>query len=100
LFDAMSEEDQKLLQDAAKEANEYQIEETRKLEEKQMKELKEKGMEIYELNDKEKEAFKEALEQVYDKYKSEWDEDVIKMLRNKRMKQKKKMKMKKKKQVN
>src|SRR5699024_5680954 len=81
LFNAMSEEDQKLLQDAAKEANEYQIEETRKLEEKQMKELKEKGMEIYELNDKEKEAFKEALEPVYDKYKSVWGEDLLKMFR-------------------
>ncbi len=77
LFDSMSEEDQELLKEAAAEANAYQIEETQKLEAEELEELKEKGMEIYELDDKEKEAFLEALEPVYDKYQDKWGADLL-----------------------
>src|SRR5699024_2647857 len=81
LFDSMSEDDQKLLKDAAEEANAYQIEQAQELEAEQLKELEEKGMDIYELTDEEKEAFLEALEPVYDKYESVWGEDLLETFR-------------------
>lgn len=77
LFDSMSEEDQQIMQEAAVEANQYQIEETRKREETQIEELKESGMEVYELSQDEKEAFKETMEPIYDKYESVWGEELL-----------------------
>ncbi|GGJ94837.1 exported protein [Lentibacillus kapialis] len=77
LFDSMSEKDQQIMKEAAAAANKYQIEETRKREEKQIEELKESGMEVYELSQEEKEPFKEAMQPIYDQYKSVWGEDLL-----------------------
>jgi tripartite ATP-independent transporter DctP family solute receptor len=77
LFDSMSEEDQQLLKDAAEDANAYQIEETQKSEEKQLKELEESGMEIYTLSPEEKEAFADAVKPIMEKYESVWGKDLL-----------------------
>lgn len=77
LFDSMSEEDQQIMKEAAAAANEYQIEETRKREQKQIEELKESGMEVYELSQEEKETFKESMQPIYDQYKSVWGEELL-----------------------
>ncbi|SFA76211.1 tripartite ATP-independent transporter solute receptor, DctP family [Lentibacillus halodurans] len=77
LFDSMSEEDQQIMKEAAAAANEYQIEETRKREEKQIEELKESGMEVYELSQEEKETFKETMQPIYDQYESVWGEELL-----------------------
>lgn len=77
LFDSMSEEDQKIMKEAAADANAFQIEQAQKLEAEQLEELEAKGMEIYELSEEEKNAFKEVAQPIYDKYKSVWGEDLL-----------------------
>ena len=77
LFDSMSEEDQKIMQEAAADANAYQIKLAQELESEQLKELEESGMEIYTLNEEEKEAFRKVVEPIYEQYKSVWGEELL-----------------------
>lgn len=77
LFDSMSKEDQKILQDAADEANAYQIKLARELETQQLEDLKEAGMEIYTLTAEEKQAFQEVVAPIYEQYKSVWGEELL-----------------------
>lgn len=78
LFDSLSDEDKKLIQAAADNANKFQIEEARKLEAEQIKSLEESGMKLYYPTEEETKKFKEASQPIYDKYKSVWGEDLLK----------------------
>ncbi|WP_216827494.1 DctP family TRAP transporter solute-binding subunit [Alkalihalobacterium elongatum] len=81
LFDSMSEEDQEVLRAAAVDANAYQIQLAREKEAEQIAELKEAGMEFYEPTDAELEAFRQAVEPVYEKYESVWGTDLLNSFR-------------------
>lgn len=78
LFDSMSKEDQELFKKLGKEAAEYQVTLAREKESKQIEELKAAGMQFYEPTDAELQAFTEAVQPVYDKYKEIWGEDLLK----------------------
>lgn len=76
LYDSLSEEDQQIVQDAAAEANAFQIQQNRELEEEQLAELRE-DMEVVELSDDELSAFREAMEPVYEAHREDWTEDLM-----------------------
>lgn len=77
LFESLSDADKEIIQTAADNANKFQIEEARKLEEEQIKALGEAGMQIYYPTDEEMAAFKEAAQPIYDQYKEIWGEDLL-----------------------
>ncbi|MED4203803.1 DctP family TRAP transporter solute-binding subunit [Neobacillus mesonae] len=77
-FDSMSKEDQEVIKEAAKNANEYQIKLAREKEAKQIEELKAAGMEFYTPTDAEMEQFKKASQPIYEKYEKEWGADLLK----------------------
>ncbi|QQZ10146.1 DctP family TRAP transporter solute-binding subunit [Heyndrickxia vini] len=77
-FDSMSPDDQKIIKEAAKNANEYQIKLAREQEEKQIQELKDSGMEFYYPTDAEIEQFKKASENIYKTYEKDWGADLLK----------------------
>lgn len=76
LYGSLSKEDQQLVTDAAAAANAFQIEENRAVEEQQLSELEDAGMEITELDDAEKEAFKGELTGLYEQYRSIWGPEM------------------------
>jgi TRAP-type transport system periplasmic protein len=77
LFDSLSDEDKKIIQTAADNANQYQIKLAREKEEEQIKELEKAGMKIYTPTEEEKASFKEVVQPIYDKYKAVWGEDLL-----------------------
>ncbi|WP_102345550.1 DctP family TRAP transporter solute-binding subunit [Bacillus sp. Marseille-P3661] len=81
LFDSMHPDDQKVIQEAAVVANEYQKQLTREAEAKQIEELKAAGMEFYTPTEEEMAAFKAAVEPVYEKYESVWGTDLLNAFR-------------------
>ncbi|MFC0560626.1 DctP family TRAP transporter solute-binding subunit [Halalkalibacter alkalisediminis] len=81
LFDSMSAEDQEILRNAAADANAYQIQMARDKEAEQIAELKEAGMEFYEPTDAELEAFRQAIEPIYEKYENVWGADLLNSFR-------------------
>ena len=83
LFDSMHPEDQKIIQEAAKAANEYQINLTRENEAKQIEELKAAEMEFYTPTEEEMGAFRKAVEPVYEQYESVWGTDLLNAFRSK-----------------
>lgn len=76
-FDSLSKEDQEIIQTAADNANKYQIELARELEEEQIKGLEKAGMKLYYPTDAEMEKFKEVSKSIYDQYKEVWGEDLL-----------------------
>lgn len=74
-YDKLSDADKKLVEDAAKVANEAQIADNRKREETQLAELKKK-MKVVELNDAQLSAFRDAVSPIYDKYKTVWTDEM------------------------
>jgi TRAP-type transport system periplasmic protein len=77
LFDSLSDEDKKIIQTAADNANQYQIKLAREKEEDQIKELEKAGMKFYTPTEEEKASFKEVVQPIYDKYKAVWGEDLL-----------------------
>ncbi|MEW9674071.1 DctP family TRAP transporter solute-binding subunit [Ammoniphilus sp. 3BR4] len=77
LFDSLHPEDQKIVQEAADNANAFQIKLAREMEAKQIEELKSKGMEIYEPTAEELAAFKEAVQPIYEQYESVWTKELL-----------------------
>lgn len=77
LFDSLSDEDKKIIQTAADNANQYQIKLAREKEEEQIKELEKAGMKFYTPTEEEKASFKEVVQPIYDKYKAVWGEDLL-----------------------
>jgi TRAP-type transport system periplasmic protein len=81
-FDSLSDGDKKIIQTAADNANKFQIEQARKLEEEQIKGLEEAGMKLHYPTDEELAQFKEISQPIYDKYKDVWGEDLLKAFQN------------------
>lgn len=76
LYDSLMPEDQKLVSRLAADANEFQISKNRDGEQKLIAELKDSGMEVNELSDDEKDAFREKLQPIYAKYRKVWGSDM------------------------
>ena len=77
-FDSLHPDDQKVIQEAAKNANAAQIKMAREKEAEQIQALKDAGMEFYEPTAEQMEAFKKASQPIYDAYKDKWGEDLLK----------------------
>lgn len=74
LWDSLSPEDQEIIMESALEARDYERGLIRQMDEEGLELLKEKGMEIIEVD---KEAWFEAMQPVYEEYKAEIGEEVI-----------------------
>lgn len=83
LFDSLHADDQKVIQEAAARANEYQIKLAREKEAQQMDELSKAGMEFYTPTDQELETFKTAVEPIYQQYESIWGKELLDAFRQK-----------------
>jgi tripartite ATP-independent transporter DctP family solute receptor len=81
-FDSLSDGDKEIIQTAADNANKFQIEQARQLEQEQIKGLEEAGMKLYYPTDEEIAQFKEASQPIYDKYKDVWGEDLLNAFQN------------------
>ncbi|GAA2540490.1 DctP family TRAP transporter solute-binding subunit [Microbacterium mitrae] len=75
MFENLSAEDQKIVEEAAAEANEYQITLSREKEASQLAEMEEQ-MTVSTLDADQLAAFREALQPVYDAYESKWTAEV------------------------
>nr|WP_254367795.1 DctP family TRAP transporter solute-binding subunit [Microbacterium sp. NC79] len=75
IFEGLSDEDKKIVEEAAAEANEYQIKLSRDKEAEQLAEM-EKEMKVTTLNSDQLATFREALQPVYDAYESKWTPEV------------------------
>lgn len=78
LYDSLSEEDREMFDRLGKEAAAYQVKIAREKEATQLEDLKSKGMIAYTPTEAEIEAFKNASQTIYDKYKDIWGEDLLK----------------------
>lgn len=78
VWDQFSAEDQALLQQAAIDAGQWEIEKSRSEVEGILAAIKERGVEVTELTPEQREAFKKATQAVYDKWSSRIGEDLIK----------------------
>jgi TRAP-type transport system periplasmic protein len=77
-WDSMSAEERKIIQDAAKEATQYERTTIREFGNKALGELKSKGMQVTELSPAEQTALRTKLKPVIDKYSKEFGEDTAK----------------------
>lgn len=77
-FESLSEEDQELIERAAKESIEFQREQNKIDEDEFKKKLQEEGATITELTDKEKEAWVNAVKNIYKEYKDDIGEETLK----------------------
>lgn len=78
LYDSLSDADRELFDRLGKEAAAYQVKIAREKEASQIEDLKGKGMNVYTPTDAELEAFKKAVQPIYDKYTDIWGEDLVK----------------------
>ncbi|QST00664.1 TRAP transporter substrate-binding protein [Pontibacillus sp. ALD_SL1] len=76
-FDNLSEENQKIVKEAAEEAGEYERKLNREANEKYLKKLQEEGMEFTEITDEAREEMKKKVQPVVDEYKSKIGEDIV-----------------------
>ncbi|WP_205881169.1 DctP family TRAP transporter solute-binding subunit [Leucobacter insecticola] len=75
-YNALSDADKAIVDEAAAEANEFQIKLSRDAEATQLAEMKEQ-MKVTELSPAQLVAFREALQPVYDRYESKWTAEVL-----------------------
>lgn len=80
VFDGLSEDQQKALQEAASEGAEYEREIVAEMEDEMIADLKDQGMKIVE--DVDKKAFQKATTSVYDQYSDQVGEDLIKQIQD------------------
>ncbi|WP_345243155.1 TRAP transporter substrate-binding protein [Pontibacillus salipaludis] len=76
-FDNLSEENQKIVKEAAEEAGKYERKLNREANEKYLKDLQEEGMEFTEITDEAREEMKKKVQPVVDEYKSKIGEDIV-----------------------
>ena len=76
-FNTLTEEQQKIITEAGKEACEYQVKINREAEVEQLEMFEEKGMTITRLTDAEIESFKQKVESVYTEYEPIMGKDLI-----------------------
>jgi tripartite ATP-independent transporter DctP family solute receptor len=77
-WDSMSPEERTIIQDAAKEATQYERATIRAFSNKALDELKAKGMQVTELSAAEQASMRTKLKPVIDKYSKEFGEDTAK----------------------
>ncbi|MEZ3160991.1 DctP family TRAP transporter solute-binding subunit [Microbacterium sp. BWT-B31] len=82
LYESLSDEDQKLIAEAAAEANAYQIALSRDNEAEQLAEMKER-MTVTELTADQLAVFREAMQPVYDLHADKWTAEVAEAVRPK-----------------
>lgn len=75
VYDGLSDEDQKIVDEAAQAAAELQIANNREKEDGELDELRGK-MDVVELTEEESNAFRDAMTPVYDQYQDIWGEDL------------------------
>lgn len=76
MYDALSPEDQEIVNNAAQAAAELQIENNREKEAGELEELQSQ-MEVVELTEEESTAFRDAMNPVYEQYQDVWGEDLV-----------------------
>lgn len=76
VYDGLSDEDKKIVEDAAKAAAELQIKNNREKEDGELEELRDK-MEVVELTEEESTTFREAMSPVYEQYQDIWGDDLV-----------------------
>ncbi|MBM7551610.1 TRAP transporter substrate-binding protein [Thalassobacillus pellis] len=79
-WEDLSEEEQKIIKEAAIEAGEYQRKANRKANEEALQELKEKGIKVNEFPQKEKEKIKKQIQPVIDKYSKKYGEELYQQM--------------------
>lgn len=80
-FDALSEDDQKLLRECAKETQEYEIEQWEKREIESKEKIQKQGVKFIELSDTAMSEIRKACEPLYDQFGADY-KDVIEQIRN------------------
>lgn len=83
VFDGLSDEDKEIVTEAGREANEFQMQLNRDRADEQFESLDE-DMEIIELSAEELEAFREAMEPIYDQYQDTWTEENLERIQPQR----------------
>lgn len=78
IWDQFSEEDQALLKKAAIDAGQWEIEKSRSEIDATLAAIKERGVEVTELTNEQREAFKSATQSVYEKWTPRIGEDLVK----------------------
>lgn len=76
LFDSLSPGDQRIVRDAAEDANAFQVDKNRGLEQQQIREQSQL-METTELSDAQVERFRAAVRPLYDAYEPAWGPDMV-----------------------
>jgi TRAP-type transport system periplasmic protein len=76
-WDGLSEEEQKILKDAAVEAGKYQRQLSREEDKKAVEELKAAGMKVNEVSDEEKAKMKEIIAPVTEKFAEKFGKDLV-----------------------
>jgi TRAP-type transport system periplasmic protein len=80
-WDRCSAAEQKLLQEAALEARDYERKLSRETAQKALSELKAKGMQVNEIAPAELERMRQMMQPVYDKFTAAYDPEVVKAFR-------------------
>ncbi|UOQ45066.1 TRAP transporter substrate-binding protein [Halobacillus salinarum] len=76
-YDGLTDEQQKIVKDAAVEAGKYERKLNREANEKYLKKLQDEGMKYTEITPEAREEMKKAVQPVIDKYKSEIGEETV-----------------------
>lgn len=79
VYESLSDTDRELVDEAAAEANEYQIELIREAEKEQLAEL-DGSIRVNELSESEISAFRDALAGVYDKWEGKWTPELYELI--------------------
>jgi tripartite ATP-independent transporter DctP family solute receptor len=80
-WDTLSPAEQKIMQDAANEARDYQRKVSREIAGKAVAELKAKGMQFNELSPAELGRMREAVKPIHDKFSAEYDPAIVQTFR-------------------
>ena len=78
IWDQFSEEDQALLKQAAIDAGQWEIEKSRSEIDATLAAIKERGVEVTELTDEQRDAFTKATQSVYETWTPRIGEDLVK----------------------
>lgn len=78
---SLPEADRRIIREAAREAGRWEIEKSRAENEKRLATLRENGIEVVELTDAQRAAFREATESVYEQWAPRIGEDLVEQAR-------------------
>ncbi|RBW70947.1 TRAP transporter substrate-binding protein [Bacillus taeanensis] len=81
-WDDLSEEEKTIVKDAAVEAGKYQRQVNREANEKSLQNLKDAGMNVNELSDKDKKEIQEIIQPVIDQYAGKFGKDLVDEMNN------------------